>query len=285
MEATTIMMLTYGCLVLWLACGPARTPEPAPPCPSVKLSPKVTVPLPAPVMADGLAAAQQQEVIEKLPGRQTPVEELTRLSTVAPYVLKIRDIESGDPEAPGRGLSLFFVAQGSFEELSRSDFLDRLLNSGRKDAEIRPLPRGDASDAAAASAHVAVPLMERVLLSGTVKTRWTRTAESITVFGQLDSGASVPPEQAGQWRKLRRGDDGKVGPAGPPQPYEAAAYVLKITRLQEPAGALFVEWHLLYSEPTAWFDGANLLRSKLPLVLQTKVRGFRRELVRGGQDP
>jgi hypothetical protein len=55
---------------------------------------------------------------------------------------------------------------------------------------------------------------------------------------------------------------------------------VKVTRLVEPAGALFVEYHLVFVEPRAWFGGANLLRSKVPILAQSEVRAFRRELAR-----
>ena len=50
--------------------------------------------------------------------------------------------------------------------------------------------------------------------------------------------------------------------------------------LAEPKGALFVEGHVVFAEPVKWFDGANLLRSKLPPVIQGQVRSFRRELAK-----
>ena len=64
-------------------------------------------------------------------------------------------------------------------------------------------------------------------------------------------------------------------------PWDGAAFYLKITKLAEPAGALFVEEHVVFAEPTGWFDGANLLRSKLPLVIQNNVRTMRREWAKG----
>ena len=54
----------------------------------------------------------------------------------------------------------------------------------------------------------------------------------------------------------------------------------KITRLHAPEGALLIEWHLVYSEPQGWFDGTNLLGSKMPAIVQSRVRATRRELVR-----
>ena len=37
----------------------------------------------------------------------------------------------------------------------------------------------------------------------------------------------------------------------------------------------------VFAEPTGWFEGANLLRSKLPLVVQNNVRNMRREWLKG----
>jgi len=57
---------------------------------------------------------------------------------------------------------------------------------------------------------------------------------------------------------------------------------MKITRLAEPAGALFVEQHIVFAEPTGWFGGANLLRSKLPPVVQYAIRTTRQEWAKAG---
>jgi hypothetical protein len=66
---------------------------------------------------------------------------------------------------------------------------------------------------------------------------------------------------------------------GSPSPYTAAGFYLKVTRLIEPAGAALIEYHMVFDEPNGWFGGANLLRSKLPLVIQEEVRNFRRRLI------
>jgi hypothetical protein len=255
----------------------------------VALGPKTTVPLPAPAMSDGLTAAEQRAVIENLPARQTPAEELLRLSPVAPFVLKIRDVDSGLAQAPGRGIDLYFVAQGRLDDLEKSALLDRLLNSGRQDATIRPLapaelagrlPEAMVAQRRRAYAHLEIGLMDRIVLVGTCATTWSRTADSLIVAGRLDPALTDDLQLGNHWRPLERAGDGKLEARGRAQRYDAAGYYLKFTELREPADALFVEWHLVFSEPQAWFGGANLLRSKLPLVLQTKVRAFRRDLAR-----
>ena len=62
--------------------------------------------------------------------------------------------------------------------------------------------------------------------------------------------------------------------------YSDAALYLKVTRLHEPRGALFGEGHVVFTEPYGWFEGANLLRSKLPPAIQQVVRDLRRELLK-----
>ena len=53
-----------------------------------------------------------------------------------------------------------------------------------------------------------------------------------------------------------------------------------MTPLAEPAGAILVECHGVFEEPQGWFQGAPLLRSKLPMLVQEQVRGFRGKLVK-----
>jgi hypothetical protein len=242
--------------------------------------------LPDPWMTDGLTPSQQAAVLRDLPRRQVPTEELTRPSVVAPFVLNIRDLSDRGPANTGRAIDLAFVAYGDLDRLAASDFLEQLLNTGRKDAHIHTLSAADVLHrhltvaANEGLAHVRLSLMDRVELTGTNRTTWSRSAVSVVVAGRLDPRFTRDSAYPNQWRSLSRDESGKVQPAGPGHPYEAAAYYVKITRLHEPAGALFVEWHLVFAEPQEWFDGANLLRSKLPMVLQTKVRGFRRDLLR-----
>jgi hypothetical protein len=83
------------------------------------------------------------------------------------------------------------------------------------------------------------------------------------------------PEFPNQWRPVTR-EGGTTG-LGPATPWGGAGFYLKVTRLAEPAGALFVEQHVVFAEPAGWFGGANLLRPKLPLAVQDRVRAMRAE--------
>ena len=90
-----------------------------------------------------------------------------------------------------------------------------------------------------------------------------------TCVASSDPFSCPTSETAASGRALRQPDA---------LPYSGAGGYLKITRLHEPKGALFIEYHLIYSEPQGWFSGADPLTTKLPAIIQAEVRTFRREL-------
>ena len=87
----------------------------------------------------------------------------------------------------------------------------------------------------------------------------------------------MTPSTRTRWQSLTVDDTGKRQ-TGPPEPYVGLGSYAKATRLAEPAGAIFMEYHVAFVEPQGWFHGTNLLRSKLPIVAQEMVRKFRRNL-------
>ena len=123
--------------------------------------------------------------------------------------------------------------------------------------------------------HVEFDFLGKVHLRATVRVVWTRTNQSVLVAAEVDPRFLDDPEFPNQWQPVvREGGTRKLGEA---KPWGGAGFYMKITKLAEPAGAVFVEQHIIFAEPTGWFDGANLLRSKLPLVVQNSVRTTRRE--------
>jgi hypothetical protein len=239
---------------------------------------------PPPIVADGLDAAKQKTAILALVGGDHSWEEFIRPSVVAPSVLRITDVKPSDPQAPARRLTVGFVAHGDFNLTDDEKFLDRLLNSGKEGgggktitatdlAKRKITPTGDRER----FGHVEFDVLDRVRLEVTGRAVWSKTGESVLVAARIDPRFVGDPEFPDQWRPLARG--GKK-PAGDPKPYTAAGLYLKVTKLAAPAGAMFVEEHVIFAEPHGWFDGANLLRSKLPPVVQNNVRSMRREWVK-----
>jgi hypothetical protein len=65
---------------------------------------------------------------------------------------------------------------------------------------------------------------------------------------------------------------------------DTLGFYAKITALKEPPGAVFVEFHLAFSEPIEWFRGTNQLGAKLPAVVQNQVREARRIMMSASRD-
>jgi hypothetical protein len=250
----------------------------------LEVGPGMRAKLPPPTLPDGLPAAEQTAVIKKLTAADYSYPEFTRRSVVAPHLLRLRDVSPADPKAPARGVDVWFVAHGDFKATEDDAFLDRLLKVGRDNGEssrsltaadlmkrkIEP-PAGDRGG----YGHIGFDFLERVRLRLTGRAVWSRTAESVVAAAAVDPRFVGDPEFPDQWQPLSK--EGGATKAGPPSPYAGAGLYLKITKLAEPAGAMFLEQHVVFTEPTGWFDGANLLRSKLPPAVQVNVRTIRRE--------
>jgi hypothetical protein len=240
-------------------------------------------------MPDGLDAASQQRALQKLADRSRPLDTLLRKSVVAPFVLKI-----SDPRTPGAGLTgsarrvdVWFIVHGDFQRITSEEFLlDQITPDphaeqkgdfqGHTLTEAELGSRNITLEDNERLFHLSFKLFDRVHVSATSRAVLTRSEDSALVAGAIDPRFESDAKFPNRWRSLKRDDLGRLTP-GAAQPYRAAAWYMKATRLQEPAGALLVEYHIVFDEPQGWFDGANLLRSKLPLLTQDAVRRFRRK--------
>lgn len=245
--------------------------------------------LPPPTMSDGLDAAGQKAVIMKLIENDYSWDNFTRKSIVTPQILKLRDAMPTDPKAPARGVDIWFIAYGDLAATEDEKFLERLLNVGRGDGKSKSLTAEELAkrkitlspEAAKYEGYgqVEFDFLNKVRLKVTGHSMWSRTPESVVAAAMVDPRFLSDPEFPNDWRSLDKRASGlKVGP---PNPYAGAGFYLKITRLAEPAGSLFVEQHVVFTEPAGWFNGANLLRSKLPPLVQNNVRNMRREWQKG----
>jgi hypothetical protein len=247
----------------------------------------IKVPLPAPTMADGLDAKAQQGVLKAVAGEDYSLDELLRSSVVAPHILKLRDINPSDPAAPARGVDVWFIAFADLKTVTDKDFLDRLQNANQKEGKARGLSAAELEkrqitlkdEKRESYGHAVFTFLDRVEISATGHSYWSQTPDSVVYAAVLDPRFVNDADYPNQWRAVTRDAAGKTQ-LGPPHPYDGAGYYVKFTRLAEPKGALFVEAHVVFAEPVKWFDGANLLRSKLPPAVQSQVRSVRRELIK-----
>src|SRR5262245_44941207 len=230
---------------------------------------KEKIKFPPPTMPDGLDAAKQTEVIKKLLGEDANYEEFTRKSVVARELYKIRDIPGGDPKAPIKAVDVWFVAHGDFKLLENDKFLERLTSAnkstGGKAGELKAdelkkrgiaVPAGN--EKRESYGFIEFDFLEKVRLNLTGHAMWSRNDESVVAAAEIDPRFVNDKDFPNQWRSITKaGGEVKVGA---PNPWSGAAMYLKITKLQEPAGAVFIEQHVIFTEPTGWFDGQNLLR-------------------------
>jgi len=259
--------------------------------PGVPLDAAETIPLPQPKLADGLDAVEQRRAIESLLAGRYEWDEFSRKSVVSPLLLKIDDTtrEAGQI---GRRVDLYFIAYGTLEVLRDDRKLQEQLNlaaAGETEGEHggvkvlsseelaqRGLPsRQGANDPRWVA--VEATLLGRVQLNFTTRNAKTEGDKSLVLASLLDERFQGDDEYPNSWRSIAFDDAGRRM-IGPPQPYKGLGSYVKATPLAEPAGAVFVEYHLAYSEPEGWFHGANLLRSKLPIVVQDMVRKLRRKM-------
>ncbi|HXD86638.1 MAG TPA: hypothetical protein VN641_09100 [Urbifossiella sp.] len=258
--------------------------------PGLVVGTNLRVKLPAPLMPDGLAAAKQKEIIEKLIGTDYSFEDFTRKSQVAPHILRIHNAEPSDPKSPSRALDTYFVAYVDLKAFDDERFLERSLNIGKGEGgKAKAITRDDLikrgidpkylDSKKEGYAHVQFDFLDKVRLRITGRGMASKTGDSIVAGAEVDSRFRGDKEFPNEWQPLSK-ESGKLQ-AGPAQAYGGAGLYVKITKLVEPVGAVFVEQHIVFAEPTGWFNGANLLRSKLPPVVTISVRRMREAWAKG----
>jgi hypothetical protein len=251
--------------------------------PGLPVGANATAKFPKPTLPDSLDAARQTAIIKDLIKDDYSYAEFTRKSVVAPQLLKLRDVAPSDPKAPARGVDVWFIAYGDIKALDDEKFLEKLINAGKgegkgqaltkQDLDKRKIKLGDEKQETIG--HIEFDFLEKVHLKATGRAVWSKTDDSVLVAGEIDPRFLNDPEYPNQWQSIIK--EGGMSKLGPASPWSGAAFYLKITKLGEPAGALFIEQHVIFAEPTGWFNGANLLRSKLPIAVQMNVRSMRRE--------
>jgi hypothetical protein len=261
----------------------------------IKMSDGSMVKLPPPIMADGLDAAGQRAAMEKV----ADAERLLANDYYALVVVKVRNVNRPKGEEPAvRAVDTWFVAHGDWDTLTSKDFLETAMKAKDKGNSQVVSKSGALSDEEIAQRKLTVAakegLEERFLYSKF--SLFDRVEISATRFGMLRSGKESvlaaacvdprfdnDPEYPNQWRSLVRNEQGEITP-GPPHLFAHAGGYSKITRLKEPADAVFIESHLVYEEPYGWFDGVNLVKQKAPLMVQEKVKTFRRKLAAASRE-
>jgi hypothetical protein len=248
--------------------------------------------LPAPLFDDGQSAAAEGAALRKLAGSDRSVAELTRDSVSAPFILKLRDEPAGADTTIRLG-DLWFVVRADLDaidparaareaagkpvEAGNMRLESHLLTAEELAARRSPPLRQD-QEKQAWFVHVTGRLLDRIHLEATDQVVATRSGSSWVVASRTDRAFDGNEAFPNRWRPIER-RQGRPE-AGTARRYDGGASYLKISRLATVPGALLVEAHFAFAEPRAWFDGAPILRSKISLIAQDRIRQLRRDLGR-----
>jgi hypothetical protein len=256
--------------------------------------------LPAPTLADGLDAAAQKKAIQGITDANHPVDALLRKSIVSPFQLIIRSEGNATGEVTGKRVDIWFVVYGDLSTITKEGFLEERFSLGSKgendnkpaaksvilsaeELQKRNIQITTAEDVKDGFAYASFSLFDRVQISGTGHVVQTRTKTSIVMASLLAPGFADDADYANRWATIDRDKPGNLS-VGESHRYAGYGSYVKVTELIEPQGALFVEYHMVFDEPKSWFNGANLLRSKLPLMVQDNIRKFRREITNDSRE-
>ena len=253
----------------------------------ISVGEKTLAVVPAPTIADGMDSAAQQAAVAAIPRLRVSPDVFLRDSVTAPFAISVGDLTETDAGLRLRTVEVWFVAYGNFDALRENrQWLESFLRRSDQDVHVlteeelksRNVPPTEAStEGRAGWTHTVSQLLERVELSATTYTVWSNTPESTLAAGLVDSRFLEDAEYPNQWRPITSQRDG-TQTLGSAKPYSASASYMKATRLKEPSGAILLEYHTVFNQPAEWFGGRDLIRSKLPMVVQSEIRNFRRKL-------
>jgi len=253
----------------------------------VSVSTETKAALPAPLLADGLDAAGQGEVLQKVVGNRFTVKEFAGKVGTAPHVYHLRKISvAGTDALRAYSVDVSFIAHGSLDRVADKSFLEDLHKKHKdrklhiltkEELEKRKLRAESSKQREERYSHGVFLVLDRVELHAALHTIVTRQPDSLLAASRIDPRFAKDRDFPNEWRKISHDEEGQRH-LGPAQPYAGAGGYLKITRLHEPKGALFIEYHLIYAEPKGWFSGTEALTAKLPAIIQSEVRTFRQEL-------
>ncbi len=247
------------------------------------------IPMTAPTLPDGMKVEEQKKAIEALT-EGVGMEKFLKNSPVSPYVLKMQSAEKLSSGSEAQRIDVWFAAHGDLDQIVDKKMIDDALGTQKttndrsedrsrelSDEELKKanLVAGEQPDRSHLTfGLVEYSLLDKVRLSLVTRTQSIRTPESIIVVHAIHEGIA---DQPSVWRSILATTDQKSA-FGSAQPYSMGAGYTKITQLQFEANVLLIETHVLFVEPQEWFQGRNLLRSKLPPIIQDGLRKFRRRL-------
>ncbi len=242
------------------------------------------------VLVPGELSRADTQIIEALALPPSASSRFFRKSTSSPTLLSIYEARPEGARTRMYHVDIVFVAFGGLQLIQSDAFLwgmaAGVLQAGSSDPEFKSQflkskelrPRGIKLHGP--DEHIIYnrfKIWDRLIVSTTSHVEVTKGEDTMLMAAMLDSRFENDEEYPAQWQPIHRDSVGHLE-YGEPQPYCRGGFYFQLTELQEPEGAVLVEYHQLFEEPHDWFGGANLLRSKLPLFVPVGIQYFREQL-------
>ena len=245
--------------------------------------------VPKPSLHAGQDAESRQKVLDDLAGGRG-WKSFRRRSVVAPVEIDVKYIKDSEGNRIGHQAHSAFIVHAPLQSLKDRELMQQVFGEPNDDQEaedfaVAEFPVEDLQKYGieVVGEHesygtIQVPLLKRVIVRGVIQTQRSVTDDQVVITWQIDPRFTGGPGGRNTWAPIERDDFGKKL-EGKPQPYQGAGGYMCVTRLNEVPNACLVESHLVLHEPKQWFRGSNVLRSKLPLIMQESARSFRRKLM------
>lgn len=306
--------IAFHVLTLMISAAPAAAENPLLKelvTQGVTMPDEQVVPLPPPLMREGLTADQEAEVLKQAAGR-AGVLAFTGTGFRAPVTVKLEEIPSMHDGDLIRTVKICFVVYGDWDVLTSDEFSKGILKKGPAknnnnvgqtavlkagylkppELAVRGLTARSAANLKEYYLYTTFDLFGEVEVSATRFGIATKTPTGVVVAAKIDPRFAGDKQFPNHWRQIARNAVGNLV-VGPPQPYprtdaknrSGAGFYAKVTRLAAPANAIFVEYHSAFYEPEQWFGAGNgqKLPSELHKIVPYQVEEFRKKLRKASQ--
>jgi hypothetical protein len=243
-------------------------------------------------MNPGMSADEQRSALVTIAG-DMELDRFAKKSVVSPFHFKINSVA----DLPDRGaiqqLDLWFVAHGKLKDIDDRKLFEELVvpskskvNGLTEEARAltnqeltdRNLPENkEAGESQVLYGVLRTNVLDKVYVTGITFSQSESLSDKLTMAFQLDQKLKDDSLLPARWYPLKEDEAGEAK-LGDGSQYTVAAAYAQATPLLFEEEAILIEVHLLFAEPYGWFEGRNLLRSKLPPLVQDAVRKFRRKL-------
>ncbi|MCA9129772.1 MAG: hypothetical protein KDB22_21950 [Planctomycetales bacterium] len=251
-----------------------------------------SVPIPLPSL-HAMAGDQYEPTLREIAGK-IGWERFAKNNLYAPVIIDIDSIKRPNGDRIAHSVHSGFIAYSTISQLRDEDLMQSVLGRQDKSLQKDPTQFGQLVPESVLQAkgiqphspdesyaYVKLPLMNRVLVEGVIRTEKREGEHWVEMYWEFDPRflwfPGEPLEFSNFWRPVSADAVGRPTEQ-PPQPYLGCGGFLAVYEIDTPNRQLFVESRLILHEPHEWFNGSQFLRSKLPTMLQENARKFRREL-------